>query len=103
MFRCTIRLVAHDRPLGRYEWHHKYDQAGYGQHDDQGDVEVNEDQSPRRTYCVQLTSSSCPILLRVGLREDPCLWEGLMNVVAEHVGKKSFAQIDREITEECHA
>ena len=63
-------------------------------------MEANEDQSPRRTYCIQLTSSSRPILPRVGLREDPCLWEGLTNVVAEHVGEKSFARIDREITEE---
>jgi hypothetical protein len=44
VLRCTRPLVGHDSPLGRYEWHRKYDQACYGQQrDDQGDAEVNED------------------------------------------------------------
>jgi len=40
---------------------------------------------------------------RVSLGEDPSLREGLTNVVTEHVGEKSFAQMDRETTKEYHA
>lgn len=39
----------------------------------------------------------------VGLGGDLSVWEGLTNVVTEHVGEKSFAQMDRETTEEYHA